>query len=266
MPTVLGAHAPRIGLVRALLTPKGRREQKRFIFEGATLLGEARRSGHAIVALIATASALEACADARALEGEGTPVYLVDERTFAKLSDVQTPTGLLGIAAIPQTGVADILCRSGLALAIADLSDPGNVGTLLRSAEAFSATGAILGRNGADPYQPKVVRAAMGSLFRLPIARTDPQELAAAAKSAGSLVVGLDSDGEPLEDAVMGTDRLVILVGHERAGLGPWAAACSRVARIPMRGPAESLNAAIAGSIALYEATRLKAVKRVLTP
>ncbi|MHB8306237.1 MAG: RNA methyltransferase substrate-binding domain-containing protein, partial [Vulcanimicrobiaceae bacterium] len=94
MPTTLGAHHPRVEFARQLLSKKGRREHGRFSFEGPTLLDEALRSRVAIEALYATRRAYDDAAQVRALESSGTPVYLVDERTFAKLSDLDTPSGL----------------------------------------------------------------------------------------------------------------------------------------------------------------------------
>ncbi len=125
------------------------------------------------------------------------------------------------------------------------------MGTLLRSAEAFGATGAVLGRLGVDSYHPKVVRGAMGSIFRLPIALASPAELAQAAARAGTTIVGLATGGTSLESVELGS-AIALVVGHERRGLGTWEVPGMRLAGIPMQGAAESLNASVAGSIALY--------------
>jgi TrmH family RNA methyltransferase len=153
------------------------------------------------------------------------------------------------------SSVDAIFGGDGIALVLADLNDPGNTGTLLRTAEAFGCRGAIAGTKGADPYNPKVVRSAMGALFRLPIAVAEPDEVARAAAEAGYEIAGLTAQGDPF-GAVHLPARLAVAVGNERHGLGRWEAVLDRRLAIPMRGQAESLNAAVAGSIALYEAAK----------
>ena len=252
MPSSLGAHAARVGAARDLLAVKGRREQQRFAFEGPTLLAEALRSGTAVQEIFLT-KALEGNADVAEMERRGTAVYLVDDRTAAKLSDLEAPAGLVAVAPIVDRPLGTLLKDAMLAIVLADLNDPGNAGTLLRAAEAFGAQAAVFGDAGVDPYHPKVVRAAMGTIFRLPVAVADPAQLARAARAAGLTVAGLDRSGEPLVDESWARPTL-LLVGHERRGLGRWESICGRLLAIPMRGPTESLNAAVAGSIALYEA------------
>ncbi|HEY5425016.1 MAG TPA: RNA methyltransferase, partial [Candidatus Tumulicola sp.] len=125
----------------------------------------------------------------------------------------------------------------------------------LRSADAFGAVGVLFGRLGVDPYHPKVVRGAMGALFRLKMGIADPPEAAAAATAAGFTVLGLRAGGERLA-GVSWPARTALVVGHERRGLDRWEPICERRIGIAMDGRADSLNAAIAGSIALYEATK----------
>ena len=156
---------PRVHELRSRL----RRERGRFTFEGPTMLAEARRSGIAIEEMYGTDAALETHAGAIAeLESAGVPVFAVPERR-SRASPTWRPRPGSAVAFRPEHRAA-ILARPGLVLLLAAVSDPGNAGTLLRSAEAFGAAGALCGQGGADPYAPKVVRAAMGSLFRLPVA------------------------------------------------------------------------------------------------
>lgn len=254
MPTTAGAHAERVQRARELLTNKGRRDQARFTFEGPTLLDEALKSGVPIEEIYATEAVFEANETLRDLDARGTDVAIVDERTARKLSDLDTPTGLVAVAPIRFAPLEAILA-SPLSLVLADLNDPGNAGTLLRSAEAFGAGGVVFGRFGVDPYHPKVVRGAMGAIFRLEIAVATPDDVAQAASETRTTFYGLTADGEPLTAAEFRAPSALI-VGHERQGLGSWNEICTRRVAIPMRGPVESLNAAVAGSIALYEATK----------
>lgn len=254
MASLAGAHAERVTRARELQSVKGRKEHGRFVFEGPTLLDEALRSGVAIDEIFVTESVLANNERVRELDAAGTPVFVVDDRTAHKISDLETPTGLVAVAAQRSTPL-ELLLSGRLVLALADLNDPGNVGTLLRSAEAFGATGVVLGRLGADPYHPKVVRGAMGAIFRLPIAVASASEFAGAAAAAGATVLGLTAAGPDLERVEVGV-RTVLLVGHERRGLGVWDAPSVFPAGIPMPGSAESLNAAVAGSIGLYVLSR----------
>ena len=254
MPTELSPHNPRLAAVRELRTPRGRREAGRFAAEGPTLLEEAARSGLRPREIYATPEALGALDPGR-WEAAGTSVYLVPERAFARLSDLETPSGLLAVFDLPSTAIADVLARPGPVLLLAGVSDPGNAGTLVRSAEAFGAAGVLFGRGGADPFAPKVVRAAMGSLFRLPVAQADADEVLAAAAAAGRPVVATDVEGQELGASALPAGA-VLAVGNERRGVRDWLPRWDRAVRIPQRSATESLNAAVAGSIVLYEASR----------
>jgi len=256
VPQTLGAHNPRVAAVADLLTKRGRDDRGgAFAFEGATLLDEAARSDVAIRELYVTQAAYDQTALARRLDAGGIPTYVVAERTFAKISGVETPSGILAVADRRLCRLDEAFATPGIVLVLADIGDPGNVGTLLRSAEAFGVAGVVVGNLAADPFQPKVVRAAMGAIFRLTIAVAEPGDFAAAARRAGARVVGLSAGAVPLERSTQ-PGRLALIVGHERHGLGRWESVCDRLAGIAMTGPAESLNAAVAGSIALYEWSR----------
>lgn len=255
MATRLGSHAQRLLKARALRSVKGRSEQKRFAFEGATLLGEALASGLPVEELYATQAAYEATSLLREYDASGTPTFIVDERAVAAISDVATPSGIVGVAPVRLSDLGELLGRGAPILVLADVGDPANAGTLLRSADAFGCAGIVFGRRGVDPYNPKVVRGAMGAIFRLPLAVAEPAELEGAATSARFTIVGLAAQGQPLASEPW-DEPVALVVGHERHGLGRWAPLCRRVLAIPMAPGAESLSAAVAGSIALYEASR----------
>jgi RNA methyltransferase, TrmH family len=247
----LGDHAPRLSAARALLTRKGRRGEL-FVFEGETLLDEALRSALEIDAVYATQAAYDASPTVQSFDGKR--LWIVSERAAQRLSDVDTPSGIAVVARRPLVSLERLIGRPGPVLALADLADPGNAGTLVRAGEAFGAAGVVFGRSGVDPFHPKVIRAAMGSIFRLPVAEADPSELAGAASAARRPVAGLTADGG---GSVTGLPaQAVLVVGGERSGLGAWEKCCTSLFRIPMQAGAESLNAGVAGAIALYEATR----------
>jgi TrmH family RNA methyltransferase len=253
VPTSLGAHNARLDAARDLLAKKGRKQQGRFAFEGATLLQEAREAGIPIDAIYATRENYDRVPAIGALERQGVPVYIIDERSMQRISDVETPSGIVGVAPIALRPAEAVLASGGNVLLLADVNDPGNAGTLLRTAEAFSIAGVLAGTLGAELHQPKVVRSAMGALFRLPVAMAEPQELRALL--TGWEVTGLTAQGRPLH-TLSWEGRNVLAVGNERHGLGRFESLCTRLGSIPMPGRAESLNAAVAGAIALYEATK----------
>jgi TrmH family RNA methyltransferase len=253
VPTSLGAHNPRVDFARSLLAKKGRREHGRFSLEGATLLREALEAGVRVESVFATQTALDETPLLREIESPGLPVYAIDEKTMRRISDVETPSGIVAVAPIALERAADLLSDDGVVLVLADVNDPGNAGTLLRSAEAFGVTRVIFGEAGAEPFLPKVVRSAMGAVFRLRLAVTQTARLKAAMD--GWEAIGLEAGGTPL-GALQWPSRTLLVVGNERHGLGEWRSLCVRSAAIPMSGQAESLNAAVAGSIALYEATK----------
>jgi TrmH family RNA methyltransferase len=251
----LGLHAERLKNVAALRLGKERRERNRFIFEGPTLLEEAHASAFAIEEIYVTQAAYDRTPLVRELDGSGTPTFLVEPASAAQISDLATPTGIVAVAPVRFSSLEEIFAQGGPAVVLADVADPGNAGTLLRSADAFGAAGVICGSLGVEPFHPKVVRGSMGAIFRLRLAMSDPAAVAAAAVAAGARILGLTANGEPL-DGERWEHPAALVVGHERHGLGRWEGCCTRLLGIPMAGQAESLSAAVAGSIALYEATR----------
>ncbi len=255
MATPLGNRAERLSAVRALRTVKGRREQRRFAFEGATMLGEAVTADFPIIELYVTQEAYDTLPLVRELDASGTPAFVLAPAAAKAISDVVTPTGIVAVGPVRLVDPTALFARGSPVLVLADLGDPGNAGTLLRSADAFGCAGVLFGTLGVDPYHPKVVRGSMGAIFRLPLALAGPAESAAAALAAGVRVLGLAAEGARL-DSEDWPARLALVVGNERHGLGAWEAYCERTIAIPMSGASESLSAGVAGSIALYEARK----------
>jgi TrmH family RNA methyltransferase len=255
MPARLGLHAERLKSVAALQSGKERRERNRFAFEGRTLLEEAHASAFPIEEIYVTQAAYDQTPLVRELERTGTPAFLVEPVSAAQISDLATPSGIVAIAPVRFSSLEEIFAQDGPAVVLADVGDPANAGTLLRSADAFGAAGVICGSLGVEPFHPKVVRGSMGAVFRLRLVVAEPVALGKAAAAAGVRLLGLTAKGEPLEGEQW-QHKTALVVGHERHGLGRWEAVCARLVGIPMAGPAESLSAAVAGSIALYEATR----------
>lgn len=190
------------------------------------------------------------------------PQVLVAPELLAELGDKDDPPELLAVVGQPP----DDLDRTGLGTAgalVAALdrpTSPGNVGTLLRSADAFGGTGVVVTGHAADPYDPRCVRASTGSVFAVPVVRAPSYREVLEAAYAGPhrpLVVGTDETGTVDVRDVDLAGPVLLVVGNETRGMSAgWREACDVVARIPMAGTASSLNMATAASLVLYEAMR----------
>jgi RNA methyltransferase, TrmH family len=238
MKPIASPHNPRLKSLRQLQTRRGRERSGRFLAEGEDLVAAAQRAGRPAL-------------DGYRLTGSelgGRKFRDVETSALAAVSTLGSGTRVIGVYEQHWSAPAGPLC-----VYLHGVGDPGNVGTVLRSAWAFGASCVALGPRCADPHAPKAVRASMGAIFAVALARvTDVREL------PGQRVALVAHGGEPLPSLgarLASAPAVSLLVGAERAGLPPDVLASSdRVARIPIR--TDSLNAAIATSVALYELAR----------
>jgi TrmH family RNA methyltransferase len=166
---------------------------------------------------------------------------------------------MVAVAAIPPDDFSRIPQAPDLLTVAFDRpASPGNIGTLIRSADAFGAHGLIVSGHAADPYDPKSVRASTGSLLAVPVVRAASQaDVTGWARDRGATIIGTDEKGESDIADVELTGPAVLVIGNETSGLSAaWRQACDVVARIPITGAASSLNAAGAATVVLYEAAR----------
>jgi TrmH family RNA methyltransferase len=241
---------PSLRAARALLTKKGREAGGSFLIEGPTLLEEALRSGVEITALFATPQAYERYPFVRSFDDERLAITV--PASLARLSAVERPSGLIAVARKRTVPLGSALAHEKLLL-LAGLSDPGNVGTLLRSAHAFGVGGVLLLEDGVELYNPKIVRAAMGALFRLDCAVLSRANVDEALRDRP--IIGADKEGAALETFCF-PPRSVVVIGHERQGLREVPLRPTALVGIPQNPATESLNAAVAGSIILYAWSR----------
>ena len=189
---------------------------------------------------------------------------LTDE-VFASVVETQSPQGVAALIVPPVPSIEDILVRTPLVLIAAGLQDPGNLGTLVRSAEAFGATGVLTTPGTVSAWNQKALRASVGSVFRMPVVAATLEDVAAL-KSRGLRLlaaVGAHEFGVPAAHATDFTAPCALLIGNEGAGLSQeWLALADGRVTIPCPGPVESLNAAVAGSLLLYEASRQRLASR----
>lgn len=226
-----------------------RREAGLFVGEGPKLLAEALHNGLGVTTLV-TAEGVEADCP-----GEVRRVEM-PESLFSALCDTKTPQGVLFLCRMPPLTPPDKLAGERY-LVLDGVQDPGNVGTVWRTADAFGADGLILVGHCADPFGPKTVRATMGACFRLPVFEMALADLGDKLGSAGIplYATALREDTEDLRKQDL--SRCAVVIGSEGQGVSEETLArCHKTLKIPMRPRCESLNAAVAASVVLWEMMR----------
>jgi 23S rRNA (uridine2479-2'-O)-methyltransferase len=257
---------------QALLTNRTKRHRAgQFLVQGVRPITLAVRHGARLVTLLRPAGGRLSTWAAGIAAGSGAEVVEVAPELLAELGEkTDGAPELVAVAALPPDRLDRLAAGPDLLAVVFDRpTSPGNIGTLIRSADAFGATGVVVTGHAADPYDPKSVRASTGSLFAVPVVRTAPADVLAwlAALRSGGLPVrlaGADESGTTEIGAADLTGPCVLVVGNETTGLSAaWREACDELVRIPIGGAASSLNAAVAGSLALYEAaTQRRAGRR----
>jgi TrmH family RNA methyltransferase len=227
--------------------------------EGFRILDEAIRSGLRFRAVFFSESAAARAEKLLSQLGAQVETLLLPDKLFAGVVPSDAPQGVAALARWKEFSLEDVLAKSnaGPLLAIAGVQDPGNLGTILRSAEAFGAAGVLLGEGTVSAFNPKVVRSSAGSVFRLPMARAKLSEAIGGMKAFGiRLVATASHKGKALDQSNL-AGPLAIFVGSEGAGLSrELIKLMDEVAAIPQAPQVESLNVAVATSIVLYEVAR----------
>lgn len=213
------------------------------------MLAEALEAGWTPVAVYATAAV--AAANAAVLAALNAPPLILSERAMARISDVETPSGIVAVLPLALDDLESLLATGDSALVLAGISDPGNAGTLVRSAEIFGIRSAVFARSGVDPHNGKVIRATMGAVFRTRLCVADSPEFVLAARRHGYTIVAATKDGAPLP-GIRFPAKTLLVIGSERRGVTDWLTRWDVGVTIPQPGAGESLNAAVAGGIILY--------------
>lgn len=244
MAPVTSPQNPAIKLIRSLSEKKFRQETGLFVAEGWEMLDRARKAGWVPEHLVST--------EPISAWGETRPI-LVTEKVMEGLSGQNNPQSAL--ATFKQRYASEVAPK-GVWVALEDMRDPGNLGTIIRTTDAVAASGVILVGQSCDPYSGDCVRATTGSIFGVPLVRMETDAFAGLCKTWPGDVVGTHLKGT--EDFRRSYKSPTLLVmGSERRGLSEeLAAACSSLVRIPMPGGAESLNVATATALMLYEAVK----------
>ena len=265
-PTPLSASNPRIASLRRLSgRRKARLEAGRFVIEGPVPIAELLAAGADLDELYVDLDQWAQVDDrsplrsvVRDADASGVPVWGLTSSVFASVSDTATPQGVLALAIRSVAPVRSVADLDGPVLVLVDISDPGNAGTLVRAAEAAGCAGVVFAGSSTDPFGPKAVRAAAGSIVRLPVSEdTGVSTVLDALRSAGRTLVATVVDGGAAPEATDLSVPVAILIGSEAHGLSSEViAACSATITIPMQSVVESINAAVAGAVVLFEVAR----------
>ena len=246
----------RLVAARRLTGRRARRESGLFLAEGAQAVREAI-AADAVVELFVTAQA-SAHWDGL-LTGLPVRCDVISDKAAAALSETVTPQGLVAVCRIRSSTIEQALVDSRLVVVLVDTADPGNLGTIIRTADAVGAD-AVIVDGGADPWGGKAVRAAAGSSFHLPVLAADTATVLAATAAAGMQTLATSGHGtddlDQLDDAGALVAPTAWLFGNEARGLPEQLLSAARTVRVPIYGRAESFNVAAAATICLYASAR----------
>lgn len=237
---------PKVTAWKALKDRKGRRESGCFLVEGRKMVEEALASAFDVEAVLVQEGVSFP-------DGLTMPVYELPAHVLAAVCDTKTPQGIAAVVRMKEQSAL------GKHIVVLDgVQDPGNVGTIIRTADAAGLNGVLLSNQCADVFSPKVLRATMGSIFRMNLRTTDdlPGELTKL-REKGYSILSSQLDGTPFYEREKVAEQFALVIGNEGNGVSEQVqqTATHRV-RLPMRGGAESLNAAIAAAIMMYELMR----------
>ncbi len=246
--------------MRRAVSRGGLTEDGWLVAEGFHLLEEALRSGRPVRRLLAAASVAQEV-EQRMRGWAAPPLTVVADAIFEGIASTETTQGVIALVEPARWRVEDLFRGLPLVVLLDGIQDPGNAGAILRAAEAFGATGAILLRGTAGAAHPKTLRAAAGSCFRLPLLEglDAAQALACLAERGVSLYAAIPRAGLSIEEADF-QRACAIVFGSEGRGVNPALASSARRMRVPTEG-VESLNVAVAAGIILYEARRQRRSK-----
>lgn len=254
MIVITSVRNPKVAAAVRLKKRAFRERDRRFLAEGAQAVAEALGQPAGLATLFHTEPEHPLVRRAGA---SGTELVHVDEDVMRRLTSTVTPQGLVGVASFVDVAL-ETVAHPGCVAVLHEVRDPGNAGTVLRSADAAGADGVVFTGSCVDAYNPKTVRASAGSLFHLPIVRgVDTAQTVAALRERGCRILAMAADGEQDLYHLDLTEPTAFLFGNEAWGLPREAVALAdETVRVPIRGDAESLNLAAAATVCLFEWAR----------
>jgi TrmH family RNA methyltransferase len=266
-----GAHSPRLKAARRLTKRAFRQRERAFLAEGPQAVGEAFRYGARISDLFVTVPARSRHTDlVEKIAESGVPVHVVSGEIMDELAQTMTPQGLLAVCGFVDVPLAELVAgtRPTLVTLLANVRDPGNAGTVLRTADAAGSQAVVFADASVDPYNGKCVRASAGSLFHLPVvAGARLEDAVTAVRAAGLRIIAADGRaGRSLDDPGVQTQLAgptAWMFGNEAWGLpSELVALADESVAVPIYGHAESLNLAAAAAVCLYASARAQRAQR----
>ncbi len=242
---------------KLIKSSKFRKEECRFVVEGVRLCEEALINDTVIDYLVYSVSSFDKNTDIiLKLTDKASSVICVEDRIFSALSDTKTPQGVLCVVkTLDKQAHFDTIKKNGIILALDNIQDPTNLGTILRSADALGVSGVVLSDDCCDVYSPKVTRGSMGAVFRIPLLITKdlPDFITSFNKYGTSYACVLDDTATTVNEVEF-TAPVLSVIGNEGNGVSTDVInTCNKKLYIPMHNNAESLNAAVAASIIMWE-------------
>ena len=264
MPILTSPQNPKLKLIRALMgRAKERREAGAFVAEGVRLIEDAVNADWPFRFVLFDETLSErGKSNVESLKSRGVECDEIPSSLMKSLSDTETSQGILAVLQLTQLPITNYqLPNHPTFLLVPDsIRDPGNLGTLIRSADAAGVDAVLIPPETTDPFAPKVVRAGMGAHFRLPIVSMGWEEIGRVSESGSQRVVVADMEGESCWEMDL-RQPLMLIVGGEAEGASESARKlASQRIKIPMTGKTESLNAAVAGSVLMFEVLRQRSV------
>jgi RNA methyltransferase, TrmH family len=247
----------RVKQLRAAFQGHARLSGGMVAIEGDHLLEEALRSGMVLKTVFVSERR-----EVPEIVPRGVEVVRLTDEVFGSVVETQSPQGVAALLVPPIWALEDAMGSASLILIAVGLQDPGNLGTLVRSAEAFGATGVLTTPGTVSAWNQKALRASVGSVFRVPVVAVAASEMKGLKGRGVRLIaaVGAEDAGVVAVADMDFTGGCAVMIGNEGRGLGAeWMEMCDARVTIPCPGPVESLNAAVAGSLLLYEASRQRA-------
>jgi len=243
-------------IIALLKKSRERKEKKVFVIEGRKMFEEICQDKSRVVKAYFSDSYVKEQYEGNAMPE--VPYEIVADSVFGAMAETVTPQGVLAIVKMPEYSLEDMIADAGALVLLENLRDPGNLGTIIRTAEAAGVSGVILSKESVDIYNPKVIRSTMGAVYRVPFLYVeDFMALLTELREKKVRLLAAHLQGKKTFDKADYSGKVGILIGNEANGLSEEASAlANEKVLIPMAGSVESLNAAVAAALLMYEAFR----------
>ncbi len=258
---ITSPHNPRVKLAARLRDHRQRKKEQRILIDGAREIARAIAAGVALQEVFVCPDLCRGTEAQQLLEilpGSRAEVLEVNEQVFSRLAFGQRAEGIVAVAAIPPHGLGDIVLPNNPLVAVLEgVEKPGNIGAVLRSADAAGVSALVLADPRTDLYNPNAIRASLGTIFSLPAAVASAEDSLAWLRTKGLQIVAARVEGSAIYTEIDYRRPMAIVLGSEADGLSPlWTADDIRAIRLPMLGAADSLNVSATAAVLFYEALR----------